>query len=172
MMISPYAEQGNLRKYLGSCGWDRAETCNRLIDVAKGAIFLYKSGIACHGDLKPDNILVSRGVAKIADLGLSMDFDDLQRTTMRGGHAGTWGYIAPEILDGSWRNKNVPFDGERADVYAFAMIMYECFSHGSRPVIGVFNHQVNNFLVRKILLLSKPRSFAGPHRNRFAQASS
>ncbi len=73
-----------------------------------------------HGDLKPSNLMISAGDAPRAvliDFGLAQDSN--ADATMTTAVRGTPRYLAPEIIAGK------PTD-HRADLYAFACILYEC----------------------------------------------
>ena len=84
-----------------------------------------------HRDVKPENILVARGVAKLADFGEACEFDgdDALRT-----YVGTRWYRAPEqlvferhapneyrVINARWRNPGA------ADVWAAGCVMCECY---------------------------------------------
>jgi serine/threonine protein kinase len=72
-----------------------------------------------HRDLKPSNVLVSGGVAKVTDFGVSRNLDRETRLTETGSKLGTPIYMAPEQVLGS---KDV---GPRADVYALGGMIYQ-----------------------------------------------
>src|SRR5262249_24167081 len=79
-----------------------------------------------HRDLKPGNVMLNAGGAKLLDFGLAKQLSgpDLANgaTTSTligvGVIAGTLQYMAPELIDGQ------PVD-ERCDIFAFGAILYE-----------------------------------------------
>jgi len=108
-----------------------------LADVASGMVFLHGSNpCIVHRDLKSGNVLLTKPIksvdslpfAKVADFGLS------RPTGSPGGAAasfaamtvgvGTWRWMAPEVFE---VDDNCTYD-EKADVFSFAMVMYEVLS--------------------------------------------
>lgn len=101
-----------------------------MAQVAAGLAKVHGAGIV-HGDLKPDNILISReGYAKIVDFGLSKlvhsddtgasvnaEFPILALTQKLESHV-TPVYMSPEQVTGSAID-------QRSDVFAFGCILYE-----------------------------------------------
>jgi serine/threonine protein kinase len=79
-----------------------------------------------HRDLKPSNVLVSGGVAKVTDFGVSRNLGRETRLTETGSKVGTPIYMAPEQVLGS---KHV---GPKADVYALGGMLYLALT-GSVP---------------------------------------
>ena len=79
----------------------------------------------CTGDLKSLNVLVASEtdgrICKIADFGLSRAKETMMGDTVKMTQAGTPYWTAPEIFNDSSYN-------EKADVYSFAMIMYEIWA--------------------------------------------
>jgi serine/threonine-protein kinase len=74
-----------------------------------------------HRDIKPQNIMLSKGgVVKLMDFGIARD-EKLDTLTKTGSVVGTPSYMAPEIVKGK------PAD-ERSDVYAVGAVLYELLS--------------------------------------------
>ncbi|XAR58168.1 Non-specific serine/threonine protein kinase [Bertholletia excelsa] len=105
--------------------WERR--LNICLGVARGLAYLHAGTGRCfvHRDIKPSNILLDEDWRpKISDFGLSIDVSDGKSISHI---AGTPGYLAPEnvfacrVID-------------KADVYAFAVVMLEILS--GRPVLG------------------------------------
>lgn len=79
-----------------------------LLDISNGMIHVGKSKISAHGDLRPENILITHnGRAKITDFGLS-------GMTNQRYHSGI--YTAPEVKEGGTPNA-------KSDIYSFGAII-------------------------------------------------
>ena len=85
--------------------------------VFKGLHYMHRKGYF-HRDLKPDNLLVSRGLIKIGDMGSAREINSSQPCTNYG--TTRW-YRAPEVMLGS---KNYSY---KADMWAMGAIMAELF---------------------------------------------
>ncbi|CAE7614190.1 unnamed protein product, partial [Symbiodinium natans] len=96
--------------------------------VARALSFLHtRDEPIIHRDLKPLNLLLTKhGEVKIADLGISKMMaavaGDVYHMT---GGVGSWLYMAPEVVRHQQYN-------EKADIYAFALILY-FMSSGRHP---------------------------------------
>lgn len=78
-----------------------------------------------HGDLKPENVLISEdGVGKVSDFGMAHLFDFASGSFVQQTH-GTVPYMSPEQLRGEALD-------ERSDVFSFGVMFYEML-RGSLP---------------------------------------
>ncbi|CAB9511219.1 activated protein kinase catalytic subunit alpha-1 [Seminavis robusta] len=122
MLVMEYMDNGSLYDILhNETFWLDGEILLPLLkDISQGCRFLHAADPAVvHGDLKSANILVdSKYRAKVADFGLS-------QKQQAGGAMSTAGspfWMAPELLRRESSNTTA------SDVYAFGIILYECFS--------------------------------------------
>lgn len=97
-----------------------AAIVDRIVEAGRGLEALHRAGFI-HGDVKPGNILVRDGVAKVADFGMATK----PGPSMRVG--GTAGFIAPEVADG--------LRTEAGDVFALAASTWACLF--GRSAFGV-----------------------------------
>jgi serine/threonine-protein kinase len=80
-----------------------------------------------HRDVKPDNILItSKGVVKVADMGLAKALTDDLGLSRTGTGAGTPHYMAPE------QARDAKHVDHRCDIYALGCMLY-CFLTGKPP---------------------------------------
>ncbi|KAI9032058.1 kinase-like domain-containing protein [Hyaloraphidium curvatum] len=117
---------GDLRSHMELRGWDRGEALRRLLDAARAMAYIHGRGFV-HGDLKPANVLVCGGKAKVEGFALAAP---AEREDVAGG---TPLYMAPEMFDGT--------RGPPSDVYAFALTAYEVLGGGYRPFASMGHMQ-------------------------------
>jgi tRNA A-37 threonylcarbamoyl transferase component Bud32 len=114
-----------MRRRGGILLWD--EVAHLGEDMLRGLIDAHAAGVI-HRDLKPGNIFIEslpghRERARILDFGVcKLDAHDGESLTTTGEAVGTIAYMAPEQIRGASRVD------ERADLYAFAMLIYEALS--------------------------------------------
>ena len=113
----PYLAGRTLREELairgGSLSAERAISVAR--QVAAGLVALHAEGIV-HRDLKPSNVfLCDDGTVIVLDFGIAL-FLDYTSLTERGAFIGTYGYAAPEQLEG----EEVP----ATDLYSLGAVLY------------------------------------------------
>ena len=94
-----------------------AQLRNHMYQILQGLNFMHKHGYF-HRDMKPENVLVSKDVTKIADFGLAREIRSRPPYTE---YVSTRWYRAPEVLLRS-RNYNAPID-----VFAVGCIMAELY---------------------------------------------
>jgi hypothetical protein len=83
-----------------------------------------------HRDIKPDNVMItSKGVVKVADLGLAKALDEDMSLTQSGMGAGTPYYMSPE------QAANAKHVDARTDIYAIGCMLY-VFLTGQMPFRG------------------------------------
>ncbi|KAF5183000.1 Kinase-like protein [Thalictrum thalictroides] len=96
--------------------FSESEIRNYCFQILKGLDYMHKHG-CFHCDMKPDNLLVSGGVIKIADLGSAQEF--LSNSPYKEYITTRW-YRAPEVLLYSEY-------GSAIDMWAMGTIMAELF---------------------------------------------
>jgi serine/threonine-protein kinase len=97
--------------------------------VAEALDFAHRHGVV-HRDVKPENILLSDGHARLADFGIAKAIEpDGALLTETGMALGTPAYMSPEQASGQKQ-----IDG-RADVYALGCVLYEMIA-GEPPFTG------------------------------------
>ena len=133
-IIMEYCEKGSLRNILDKRFYlPPIYKIYLIYSICSGLKYVHSKGIV-HGDLKCDNILLSAEkkyyvgnfyypIPKLADFGLSQFHpNDVA--------AGTFGFIAPEVFEGSGLNF-------KTDIFALGMVMFEILS-GLRPLPSDF----------------------------------
>lgn len=128
----PYVEGQSLRARLDApmpLGLD--EAIRIMQDVARGLAHAHERGLV-HCDVKPENVLLSDGMAMITDFGIARAIahayagPESERLTWTGVVLGTPAYMAPEQAAGSGA-----LDA-RSDLYAFGVMSYELLT-GETP---------------------------------------
>jgi serine/threonine protein kinase len=120
---------GSLRDRMKECrkeghsGIPEDELIGYFAEAAEGLDYLHSKNVF-HRDIKPDNILLVNGHAKVADFGLAR----LQQALMMSmSFAGTPAYMAPE----SWGGKGGPASDQYSLAFAYAELR-----QGRRPLEG------------------------------------
>eukprot|EP00116_Pleurobrachia_bachei_P001409 sb/3461671/ len=124
---------------------DNAQNKSLLEQTIAGIQHLHSLNIV-HRDIKPGNILITKGQktglkALISDFGLCRKISDgRQSMTARTGSAGTDGWIAPEMLLPSSKISHA------VDVFSYGCIMYYVLSEGQHPFGNDVFRRQNNIL--------------------------
>jgi eukaryotic-like serine/threonine-protein kinase len=129
--VLPYMEGGTLRDRLmrdKQLPMDEAVGIARTIALALA--YAHGRGLI-HRDVKPENILFSRGEAYLGDFGIArlLYETDAERTTSTGVVRGTPAYMSPEQASGT-----TSLDG-RSDLYSLGCVLYEMLA-GIAPFTG------------------------------------
>ncbi|XP_033122901.1 uncharacterized protein LOC117121726 [Anneissia japonica] len=118
-IVLEFCEFGSLDKFLKQRRPEKTQRTRFIKDISAGLAYLHGIPIA-HRDLKPANVLVdSRRVAKIADFGLAKvlmgpgSTGDVDKIYM-GTTAGTFAYMAPEVLEGHYNLQ--------ADIFSMGLV--------------------------------------------------
>jgi serine/threonine protein kinase len=133
--IMPFVSGESLRTRVAREGeFPVAETVRILRDVVSALAYAHGFGVV-HRDVKPDNVLLSGGVAVVTDFGVAKAVTASADTTANSGLTsigfalGTPAYMAPEQATAS------PQTDHRADIYAIGVVAYEMLT-GQPPFSG------------------------------------
>jgi serine/threonine-protein kinase len=127
----PYVEGESLRDRLERAGPLPVEEALRLVRQAADALdCAHRHGVV-HRDVKPENVLVSGGHARVADFGIAraLEAAGSERLTGTGITVGTPAYMSPEQAAGATK-----LDG-RSDIYSLGCVLYELLA-GEPPFTG------------------------------------
>lgn len=158
--IMPFVEGSSLRGRLREGAQPIGESIRLLRNVMSALACAHANGVV-HRDIKPDNVIVTGGVAVVLDFGVSKALA-ASAATMKDGITGaglalgTPRYMAPEQVVA-----DPEIDG-RADLYAWGIMAYELFTGntpfgGSDPVMTLRAH-----LTAEVPSLAKARREVPP----------
>jgi eukaryotic-like serine/threonine-protein kinase len=123
-LVLPWCRGGNLRQLSRQQDFLPLETAMHLLRQTASAIdYAHQQGVI-HGDIKPENILLSddKRTARLADFGMAKHFEVTDRVVSKelvvDGGGGTSAYLSPEQLS---NNVQTP----RSDIYSFGLVAYE-----------------------------------------------
>jgi len=120
----PFVDGESLRARLARGPLPMGEVVGILRDVSKALAYAHQRGVV-HRDIKPDNVLMSGGVAVVTDFGIAKAISAARTAsggatlTQVGTSIGTPAYMAPEQAAGD------PQVDHRADIYALGAMAYE-----------------------------------------------
>lgn len=118
-----YFPEGSLEERLQKGPLPREEALGYLEQIAQALLHLHRLGIV-HQDVKPANVFIKEGTAKLGDFGVAKTREEatpLER-------AGSPFYMAPELFRGEPATP-------RSDAYSFGVLAYELLA-GKRPFYG------------------------------------
>ncbi|KYN04686.1 Guanylate cyclase 32E [Cyphomyrmex costatus] len=150
-MIVDYCSRGSLKDILKNDKiiLNKMFISSIVFDIIRGMIYLHGSVIQFHGSLIPSNCLIDiKWTVKLSDFGLqqlrinkAFDFTHIRNDDTR------WHgllYKAPELLRITRAKQLKVHDFKRADVYSFAIILYEL--HGRHGPFGITDLTVDQIL--------------------------
>jgi TolB-like protein/Tfp pilus assembly protein PilF/tRNA A-37 threonylcarbamoyl transferase component Bud32 len=128
--VMPHVEGESLRERLereGQLPIDQALSI--AVEVADGLAYAHEHSVV-HRDIKPGNILLSDGHARIADFGVARAISEAggEKVTATGMAVGTPAYMSPEQASGEEVDA-------RSDLYALGCVLYEMLA-GEPPLTG------------------------------------
>ena len=130
--VMPFIEGESLRAKLAREGeLPVAEAVRLLREVTDALAYAHEQGVV-HRDIKPDNVMVSRGHALVTDFGVAKavsESGNASGLTSLGVALGTPAYMAPEQASAD------PHVDHRADLYALGAVAYEMLA-GRPPFTG------------------------------------
>lgn len=130
----PFVEGETLRQRLQRGPLDLREAFQIFRDVLQALSWAHAHGVV-HRDVKPENVMLSGGVAVVTDFGVAKALEVAQHPHLASGRmsmglsVGTPQYMAPEQAAAD------PSADHRADLYAVGMVAYEALC-GAHPFEG------------------------------------
>jgi serine/threonine-protein kinase len=134
--VTPFIEGESLRHLMEREKKLPIRDAVRILNELANALAYAHERSVVHRDIKPENVLLSNGLAVLADFGIAAALSGdakspaggATRLTAVGTSIGTAGYMSPEQVAG---DPNV--DG-RSDIYSLAVVGYEMFA-GAPPFV-------------------------------------
>jgi tRNA A-37 threonylcarbamoyl transferase component Bud32 len=117
------------------------EALELTLQTARALAYAHAEGLV-HRDVKPQNVLLTDGRAKVTDFGIARSLDVARGITQTGTVMGTSEYLSPEQARGEQVD-------ERTDVYSLGIVLYELLT-GETPFRG------ENFVTVALKHLNEP----------------
>ncbi len=135
--VMPYVDGESLRTRLSRHGPLEIDAAIRIARDVGSALAHAHAQHVVHRDIKPGNILLSRGTAYVVDFGVARAIDEthMGSITAPGIAVGTPAYMSPEQASGERY-----LDG-RSDVYSLGCVLWEMLT-GEPPYTGPTAHAI------------------------------
>src|SRR5581483_368928 len=127
-IVFEYVEGENLKELVERRGPLPVRRALELgMEIGSALAFAHDGGLV-HRDVKPQNVLLGEGRAKVTDFGIARSIDVKQGLTQTGTVLGTSDYISPEQASGEQVDA-------QSDVYSLGAVLYELLT-GEPPFSG------------------------------------
>lgn len=134
-IVMDLVKGGTLRDALEAQGtFTPASALDYTVQVLDALAVAHQKGVT-HRDIKPDNVLLDHGQAKVSDFGIASVLQGAKKSTS--GMLGTPAYMPPELFT---RGEA----GTAGDIYATGIMLYELLS-GRTPFAGNGNDYTLSF---------------------------
>jgi len=156
--VMPHVEGESLRDRIRSEGQLPVDEAVRLATQIGSALeYAHERGLI-HRDIKPENILLSDGIALVADFGIARSTSSDQATplTLGGAAIGTPAYMSPEQIEAK-----TEIDA-RADLYSLGCVLYEMLA-GTAPFNGPIPSLVHQHVSVQPKLITESRRDVPTH---------
>jgi serine/threonine-protein kinase len=127
-IVFEYVDGENLKQLVAGKGRLQVREALELgIQIGRALAFAHTQGLV-HRDVKPQNVLLAGGDAKVTDFGIARSLDVQVGLTQTGTVLGTSEYISPEQATGRQVDA-------RTDIYSLGVVLYELLA-GQPPYSG------------------------------------
>jgi serine/threonine protein kinase len=126
-LVMPFVEGGNLRELIRNTDFVPLSDALPILRQIAAAIDVAHTRGVIHGDIKPENVLLSsdRSRAYLCDFGMAKYFAITERISTQisgNAEAGSTAYLSPEQIEFGRQSP-------RSDVYSFALVAYEILTN-------------------------------------------
>lgn len=140
MIVMEYMKNGSLDDYLKKHYFiSLGQKIRFIMDICKGLVYLHarKPSYVIHRDIKTNNFLLGDNLqVKISDFGIckviqsqkiDKSSDNLSSLESGTANAGTFRYMAPELILATVKGKSRTSYTVKIDIYSLGAVMYELF---------------------------------------------